>query len=49
MITEYVDFGKFFSRYSNSVECELDELAKLGYEPRQIDRMNIEYVCRKYD
>ena len=43
------DVTKIFSKYSSSMECEIEKKIELGYEPDLDTRYQIEYFCRKYD
>ena len=45
----YFDVTKIFSKYSSSMECEIEKKIELGYEPDLDTQYQIEYFCRKYD
>ena len=51
LIAYFPDFElkNIFSKYSNSLECEIDKKIELGYEPDLDTQYQIEYFCRKYD
>tara|TARA_B100000886_G_scaffold292937_1_gene218945 strand:- start:190 stop:405 length:216 start_codon:yes stop_codon:yes gene_type:complete len=40
---------KIFSKYSSSMECEIEKKIELGYEPDLDTQYQIMYFCRKYD
>ena len=43
------DVTKIFSKYSSSMECEIEKKIELGYEPDLDTQYQIMYFCRKYD
>ena len=40
---------KVFSKYSSSMEFEIEKKIELGYEPDLDTQYQIMYFCRKYD